>query len=299
MRPSDWDAAQVPNQAGGPKLSAGCGAVLPPPPKDGAASFYPLKAPVIRRLAAYTAAPVDAPAGSGYHRAMSHASAAPPTDVLDVDRLGCQRGGRLVFDALSFRLEAGRALLLTGPNGAGKSSLLRLLAGLGAPAAGRVLWNRADIRGDRAAHAARSRYLGHANALKPVLTTAECVTFAACLHGGDATGTAAALAQVGLERRGADPVQFLSAGQRRRLALACLMAVPAPLWLLDEPTVGLDTASIAAFEAALGAHLDKGGLAVLATHLDIASGGRSASLRIDHFHPADPLAGSPWAAATA
>lgn len=194
--------------------------------------------------------------------------------MLEGRELACWRGERAVFAGLSFRLEAGGALLLTGANGAGKSSLLRLLAGLIPAAEGRLLWEGEDTLADRVAHARRLRYLGHGDALKPSLTAAENLGFYAKLWGGE---VAPALAALGLTELADLPARVLSSGQKRRLALArlALDAAPpgsppaAPLWLLDEPTVGLDAASVARLGALLAAHRGRGGMVLAATHLPL------------------------------
>ncbi|MBW8270881.1 heme ABC exporter ATP-binding protein CcmA [Caldovatus aquaticus] len=193
--------------------------------------------------------------------------------MLEARELACVRGERgAVFAGLSFRLEAGGALLVTGPNGAGKSTLLRVLAGLLPAAAGQVLWRGEDIAADRAAHARRLRYVGHQDGLKPGLTVRENLAFYARLWGG---GTAPALEAMGLAPLAGLPARMLSAGQRRRLALARL-ALGAPpgaggaaLWLLDEPTTGLDAASVARLARLLERHRAQGGLVVAATHLPL------------------------------
>lgn len=187
--------------------------------------------------------------------------------MLEARELACLRGERVVFAGLSFALEAGAALLLTGANGAGKSSLLRLLAGLIPPAEGMLLWQRQDALADRTAHARRLRYLSHQDALKPALTARENLAFFARLWGGDAEAALAALDLLPL----ADlPARVLSAGQKRRLALARLaLGADAPLWLLDEPTVGLDTASVARLGALLARHRAAGGMVIAATHLPL------------------------------
>jgi|JI10StandDraft_1071094.scaffolds.fasta_scaffold179840_4 heme exporter protein A len=193
--------------------------------------------------------------------------------------LGCIRGERVVFRNLSFSVESGAALTLAGPNGAGKSSLLRLMAGLVPAAAGRLSWDGADIALDPDAHRARIAWVGHGDALKPGLTALENARFWADLAGGDPALPAIALARFGLAALADTPARFLSQGQRRRLALSRLLAGRSALWLLDEPTVGLDAASVAAFEAILAAHCRGGGLAVLATHVPIATpGGRVLAL---------------------
>src|SRR3954470_12156585 len=162
--------------------------------------------------------------------------------MLEARDLACHRGERVVFAGLSFRLEPGGALLLVGANGAGQSTLLRLLAGLLRPEAGALFWDGADALADRAAHAARLRYLSHQDALKPALTARENLEFFARLWGG---AVEPALAALDLSPLAELPAGVLSSGQKRRLALARLALAPAPLWLLDEPTVGLDAASVA------------------------------------------------------
>ncbi len=186
--------------------------------------------------------------------------------MLEGRDLACWRGERAVFAGLSFTLAPGGALLLVGPNGAGKSSLLRLLAGLIPAAEGQLLWDGQDALADRVAHASRLRYLGHGDALKPALTAAENLGFYARLWGGD---VAPALAALGLAELADLPARVLSSGQKRRLALARLALAPAPIWLLDEPTVGLDAASVARLGLLLAAHRAAGGAVLAATHLPL------------------------------
>ena len=186
--------------------------------------------------------------------------------MLQAAGLAAFRGERLVFRDLDFSVAGGGALLLTGPNGSGKSTLLRLLAGLLRPASGRLSWNGQDALVDLPAHARRVVYVGHQDAVKPGLTAAENLHFAARLAGGDVAG---ALAAVGLAKLADLPVRMLSAGQRRRLALSRLALSPAPLWLLDEPTLGLDTVSVERFGGLLAAHRARGGIAIAATHLPL------------------------------
>jgi heme exporter protein A len=186
--------------------------------------------------------------------------------------LTCIRGERVVFEKLSFLAGAGEALLLTGPNGSGKSSLLRLMAGLLPPAAGRLLWSNAPIADDPEAHRARLHYVGHLDALKPALTVAENLAFYAALRGQPADDATLdrALAAFRLDRLADTPARFLSQGQRRRTALARVLAAPAPLWLLDEPTLALDDPSLAQLGGVLSDHLAAGGHIVAATHAPIA-----------------------------
>jgi heme exporter protein A len=186
--------------------------------------------------------------------------------VLQAEGVGAFRGERLVLRGVSFTLAVGGALLLTGANGSGKSTLLRLLAGLGRPAAGRVLWRGQDVLADVAAHAARVAYVGHQDAVKPGLTAAENLAFAARVGGGS---VAEGLAAFGIAALADLPARMLSAGQRRRLALARLGVTQAPLWLLDEPTLGLDEAAVARFGTLLARHREGGGIVVAATHLPL------------------------------
>ncbi len=187
---------------------------------------------------------------------------------LTVERLTCRRGEHEVFAGLSCSVHPGDALILRGPNGAGKSSLLRVLAGFIVPAAGEVLWEGQDVDDDPDAHRARLHYVGHLDTLKPVLTAAENLRGQAAML-GRAADVDGALAAFGLAPLRDLPGRFLSSGQRRRLALARLLAVRRPLWLLDEPTVGLDRESIERLEAQIARHREAGGLAVIATHMDM------------------------------
>ncbi len=198
------------------------------------------------------------------------------TDRLECRELACLRGERLVFKGVSFALAAGEALRLTGPNGSGKSSLLRLLAGLARPEAGTIAWNGAPVGDDPDAHRARLLFLGHQDAVKPWLTVRENLAFWAALHGAPEAGVAPALARMALAPQAELPARYLSQGQRRRLALARFAAIPAPLWLLDEPTTGLDDASVATLEALVAGHCADGGLAVVSTHLALKLPGANA-----------------------
>lgn len=196
--------------------------------------------------------------------------------VLTAESVAVIRGERLVFRDISLTVPAGGGLILAGANGSGKSTLLRLLAGLVRPAAGQVLWGGADAFADLAAHGARVAYLGHLDAVKPGLTVTENLRFAAAISGRPITP---ALAAMGLDELAALPSRMLSAGQKRRLALSRLLLSTAPLWLLDEPTLGLDTAAIERFGAVLRRHQDGGGMVVAATHVPLPLPG-AAELRL-------------------
>jgi heme exporter protein A len=194
--------------------------------------------------------------------------------------LSCIRGERLVFAGLSFRLESGGLLLLRGPNGSGKSSLLRLAAGLAQPSGGVIAWNGETIAADRALHRARIAYVGHADAVKPALTAAENLAFWTGLRGGG--DVAAGLRRLGLKGLAEVPARYLSSGEKRRVALALLAASPSELWLLDEPAVGLDAASVALLEALIAEHRNGGGMVILSTHTEMALGG-AATLDLTAF----------------
>lgn len=176
---------------------------------------------------------------------------------LAVHDLAVARGGLRAVEGVSFSLDPGAALILRGPNGLGKTTLLRTIAGLQAPVAGRI-----DMPEDTAAYAA------HADGLKPALTAAENLSFWARVFGGG--GVDRALAAMDLTALAHRPAASLSAGQKRRLGLARLLVTGRPLWVLDEPTVSLDTASVARFAGVIADHLAQGGAALIATHIDLA-----------------------------
>jgi heme exporter protein A len=157
-------------------------------------------------------------------------------------------------------------LVLSGANGSGKSTLLRVLAGLIRPAAGRLLWDGADTFADLAEHGHRVAYVGHQDAVKPGLTVTENLRFAATVS---SRSIVAALSAMGLQTLSDLPARMLSAGQKRRLALSRLLLSAAPLWLLDEPTLGLDRVAIERVGGLLATHRAAGGLVVAATHIPL------------------------------
>jgi heme exporter protein A len=177
--------------------------------------------------------------------------------------LECVRGGRKIFSGLDVGVPAGQALAVTGANGAGKSSLLRMIAGLLPIAAGTVTL---EGGGDDLTLAEQAHYLGHRDALKPSLTVLENLEFWREFLGGEATDGTASLEKVGLGHATHLPAGFLSAGQRRRLSIARLLAVRRPVWLLDEPTSALDTKGQAMVAGVMADHLRGGGIILAATH---------------------------------
>jgi heme exporter protein A len=188
--------------------------------------------------------------------------------LLEARNLACLRGGRIVFTNLDLALDPGAALVVTGPNGSGKSSLLRVLAGLLRPLAGQIAWAGRAVEEDPAAHRRRLAFLGHADAVKGPLTALDNLSFWA--HQADPRQAVErarlALEAVGLAGRAEFPGRHLSAGQRRRLALARVIAAPARLWLLDEPTIALDDDGRARLAAEIARHRRGGGIVVAATH---------------------------------
>ena len=183
---------------------------------------------------------------------------------LKAENLSCERGGRLVFKDLSFELGAGELAELRGPNGAGKSSLLRLLAGLNTTSSGSLTFEGGAAE---ATLPEQSHYIGHAETNKPALTVRENLIFWQKFLGG--TANSDAFSAFNLEALADDQALLLSAGQKRRLALTRLVIAYRPLWLLDEPTVGLDAASLVILQNHIREHLKHGGMVIAATHAEL------------------------------
>jgi heme exporter protein A len=195
---------------------------------------------------------------------------------LIVDRLSVMRGDRMVVTQLTFSVDSGEALLLTGPNGAGKTTLIRAIAGLLRPAGGQIRLEGAQP--DRTP-SEECHYVGHLNGVKASLTVEQNAAFWSRYLGGTPDVVETALATFGLAGARDVPAGYLSAGQRRRLALARLLLARRPLWLLDEPTVSLDQAAQELLTEVVDAHLACGGLVVAATHAPLGFA-RSRELRV-------------------
>jgi heme exporter protein A len=196
---------------------------------------------------------------------------------LTAANLACARGDKKLFDGLNFRVSAGQALAVEGPNGAGKTSLLRMIAGFLAPAAGRIVVKIEGRENDDAEERGKSAgWLGHLDGLKPQLSVREQLDFFSSLYGRKTDSTV--LEQVGLAHQADLPCRYLSAGQRRRLGLARLLASARPLWLLDEPFAALDVSGQQLVAHLMARHCGDGGIIIAATHDPLGLGNESLKL---------------------
>ncbi len=188
--------------------------------------------------------------------------------MLEISNLACTRGDHQLFSGLSFSLSAGELLQVQGENGKGKTSLLRMLCGFLAPAAGEIRWRGQDIRELDEEYYAEMVYLGHLNAIKDELNALENLRISAGLAGCevDDKQVITALRHMGLRGRETLPVKVLSQGQRRRVALARLLVGNAPLWILDEPLTALDVGAVGLMQELIGTHLAKNGMVIFTTH---------------------------------
>ncbi|MBJ6132489.1 heme ABC exporter ATP-binding protein CcmA [Ochrobactrum sp. Q0168] len=185
---------------------------------------------------------------------------------LEAENLGGERGGETIFSNLSFTLESGEALVVTGPNGSGKSTLLRIICGLLAPEEGRITLTEDGVS---LPLQAACHYLGHQNAMKPALSVRENLLFWQRFNGAGALEIDNALEAVNLPGVEHLPFGYLSTGQKRRVSIAKLLVSHRPLWIVDEPTAGLDKASEARFAGLMRDHLQQGGMIIAATHIPL------------------------------
>ncbi|MDF7794110.1 cytochrome c biogenesis heme-transporting ATPase CcmA [Pseudomonas syringae] len=189
------------------------------------------------------------------------------TPFLQATALACERDGRMLFENLDLHLHTGDMLQISGPNGCGKTSLLRLLCGLMQPTAGRVVLDAQPVGRGPGAPGSKLLWIGHASALKDVLTPLENLSWLSALHQpANADAIATALDAVGLAGFEDVPCHTLSAGQQRRVSLARLYLPGPPLWLLDEPFTALDRQGIEQLENHLAGHCEQGGMIVMTTH---------------------------------
>jgi len=192
--------------------------------------------------------------------------------LLEVNKLGCVRGDRRLFSGLDLSLPAGSYLQVTGPNGSGKTSLLRILCGLLAPAEGEIKWQGENIRSLDEDYFTAVTYLGHRHGVKDELSAIENLRISNALNGIVISKQRAleALNRLGLAGRESLPARLLSEGQRRRVALARLLTCGTKLWLLDEILSSLDKGAVALIRSLIEEHLSAGGIAIVATHQDLA-----------------------------
>ncbi len=205
----------------------------------------------------------------------------PPSLYKDLDskmgiegkKLTCVRGDRVIFRDLDFALDSGEAMVLRGANGAGKSSLLKIIATMLKPFKGRVYWNEDPIEAEPELFRRQIAYVGHLDAVKPALSVQENLHQWAMIFcpsdPKNPTRVENSMSAFDIYHLAATPAQHLSAGQRKRVALARLLLKPAPLWLLDEPSVSLDNDGVHRLGQAIARHRADGGVVIAATHIDL------------------------------
>ena len=199
-------------------------------------------------------------------------------------KLAASRSERLVFTNLDFELVPGDALLLTGQNGSGKSTLLRIMAGLNQPISGSMLWNSEIMKNVLSTHSARVNYIGHLASVKLALTVEEDIRFWMQLNGRSSQGIMEiALEHFGLLNQRNMPIRFLSSGQQRKLALTRLIVKNSKIWLLDEPTVGLDSKGIQSLENIIHKQRADNGIVVVASHTEINLGNNIKNINLSDF----------------
>jgi heme exporter protein A len=206
---------------------------------------------------------------------------------LQIDGLSCVRGDRVLFSGLVFGVDDGELLRVEGRNGSGKTTLLRALAGLLLPESGEIRWQGESIRKLREEYSRHLLYLGHLNGIKGDLTAVENLRIAAVLDGFELSEQRAweVLGEIGLRGHEDLPSKHLSQGQKRRVALARLLANAARLWILDEPFTALDVAAVELLQDVIRRHIEHGGMAVVTTHQEVAMLGeqtRTVTLGRDH-----------------
>jgi heme exporter protein A len=202
--------------------------------------------------------------------------------LLKVEQLYCERDDRILFEDLGFSLSAGDVVQIEGQNGSGKTTLLRILAGLSRNYEGTIFWKGEPISDVEEDFRQSLLYFGHQPGVKAVLTPLENLAWYAAMHPTiDRRQVTEALAQVGLQGYEDVPCHMLSAGQNRRVSLARLYLSSAPLWILDEPFTAIDKRGVAAKEALIAQHAERGGSVILTTHHELAMGDRVRRVNLD------------------
>lgn len=191
-------------------------------------------------------------------------------NILSIENLSCEKGEQFLFENLNFSLEEGEAMQIRGVNGSGKTSLLRIIAGVGFATEGKVLWNKQPIQKIHEEYCASLNYIGHKLGLKDDLTAYENLQFSGDLLGRNSTSINAALQTLGIDEKSEVLIRTLSAGQKRRAALAKLILYPAKLWILDEPFTAIDKEGTALLMNLMETHLNNAGMILFTSHQDMS-----------------------------